>query len=404
MASKRRGTGEGAIYRETRTNPRTKVETTYWVATIEAGRHPVTGKRLRRKVKARTKIELTGTKDRPGKIAKARSEMEAGIGAGGRSTRLGDFLDWWLDTVVENRVTSDNTLASYRGIVDQHLRPGLGTTPVAKLTPEQVDRFLAARAKAGLSASYVRRMRMLLADALRHAERRGIAGRNVATLAVMPKCAPTVERRSFTPDEARSLITAAGEERLGALVVCGVMLGLRPGELTGLLWTDLDIDTNPPTLSITGSMKRRPDSSLYRGPVKKSKAGERTLALPAMLAAALVEHRRRQAAERLAIADLWIDHRLIFPSELGTPLDAANVRRTFARVAKRAGIDSTNAPPYLMRHTAASLLVDNGATIEEVADLLGDHPETLHRHYRHRVRPVADAAAERMEQLFGGTG
>ncbi len=150
-------------------------------------------------------------------------------------------------------------------------------------------------------------------------------------------------------------------------------------------------------------MKRRPDSSLYRGAVKRSRAGERALAVPAALAAALVDHRRGQAEERLALGDLWTDEGLIFPSERGTPLDAANVRRTFARVARRAGIDDRNTPPYLMRHTAVSLLLDEGASIEEVADLLGDHPETLHRHYRHRVRPVADAAVERMERLLGGT-
>jgi hypothetical protein len=51
-----------------------------------------------------------------------------------------------------------------------------------KLTPQQVDRFLAARASAGLSRTYIGRMRTTLIDALRHAERRGIVPRNVASL------------------------------------------------------------------------------------------------------------------------------------------------------------------------------------------------------------------------------
>jgi hypothetical protein len=97
----------------------------------------------------------------------------------------------------------------------------------------------------------------------------------------MPRCEPTGGRRSLTVEEARALIRASNGERLGALVVCGLALGLRPGELTGLLWSDLQLDGDRPLLSVSGSMKRRRDSSLYRGPVKRSKAGERTVALPA---------------------------------------------------------------------------------------------------------------------------
>jgi site-specific recombinase XerD len=55
----------------------------------------------------------------------------------------------------------------------------------------------------------------------------------------------------------------------------------------------------------------------------------------------------------------------------------------------------------MLRHSAVSLLLDNGASIEEVADLLGDDPRTLYRHYRHKVRPVAEAAT-RMEGLLSG--
>lgn len=57
--------------------------------------------------------------------------------------------------------------------------------------------------------------------------------------------------------------------------------------------------------------------------------------------------------------------------------------------------------PYLLRHTAASLLIDAGVPVEQVADLLGDDPRTLYRYYRHRVRPVVDAAAAPMQALFG---
>jgi site-specific recombinase XerD len=91
---------------------------------------------------------------------------------------------------------------------------------------------------------------------------------------------------------------------------------------------------------------------------------------------------------------------LVFCSTVGTPLNPSNVRRTFALIAKRAGIKDADFP-YLLRHSAVSLLLDAGASIEEVADLLGDDPRTLYRHYRHKVRPVADLAT-RMESILAG--
>lgn len=110
----------------------------------------------------------------------------------------------------------------------------------------------------------------------------------------------------------------------------------------------------------------------------------------------------RQLEERLALGGAWRDHGLVFPSAIGTPLDPANVPWVIKRIAGRAGIN--DAVLYMPRHSAASLLVDEGVSIEVVADLLGDDPKTLYRHYRHRVRPVVDAALAPMERLFGGNG
>ena len=121
--------------------------------------------------------------------------------------------------------------------------------------------------------------------------------------------------------------------------------------------------------------------------------------MPASLAPRLREHHAHQAEERLAAGTLWVDNDYVFSTELGTALDPANLRRTFRRIAQRAGIGDV--VPYEMRHTAASLLLDQGCTVEEVADVLGDLPETIYRHYRHRVRASADAAAGPMERLFG---
>jgi integrase len=382
--TKRRGAGEGSVYE----GPDGR-----WRGAVNLGWED--GRRRRKYVSGRTQKEALA------KLRQAHDDAARGIETDG-SVTVEKWLKHWLETVVDGRVGSDNTRANYEQVVRVHLVPGLGKVRLDKLTPEQVDKFLAGKAAAGLSKSSVNRMRTILADALRHAERRGLVPRNAAALSVMPKVAPAIARRSLTPDEAKKLMQAAKGERLEGLIVTGLVAGLRPGELTGLLWSDLELDGVPPTLTVSGSMKRTSSTrsegyELARGDVKRSTAGNRTVALPPIAVDALKAHKAYQARERLLAGLLWTDHGLVFASEIGTPLDPSNVRRTFQRVAKRAGLDAGF--PYLLRHTAVSLLIDAGAGIEEVADLLGDDPRTLYRHYRHQVRPVAEAATRMQEVL-----
>jgi integrase len=364
-----------------------------WEMTVEAGRDPVTGSRRRFKVRAATKPEVLR------KVKEVRKQAELGVAPGAGSTTLAAFLDRWLKTVVAGRVGSENTIAMYRTTIKNHIEPALGYVRVDRLTPEMVDDLLAAKAAAGLSRSYVGRMRTILADALRHAERRGAVARNAGALAVMPRTKPPTPRKSLTAEEARRLLEAAKDEHLYALVLVGLTCGLRPGELTGLLWRDLDLDSSAPSLTVSGSMKRLPDSTMVRGEVKRSSAGQRTMRLSPSTVDAFRDHEAHQAAQRLAAGSRWVDNSLVFSSDIGTPLDLANLRKSFARAAKSAGVEGGFT--YLLRHSAVSLLIDAGAGIEEVADLIGDDARTLYRHYRHRVRPVMDVGL-RMDTVLRG--
>ncbi|HVX43622.1 MAG TPA: tyrosine-type recombinase/integrase, partial [Mycobacteriales bacterium] len=343
---RRRGSGEGAVY---------KAPDGRWRGAVDLGWQD--GRRIRKYVSAGTRNEALA------KLRDLQRNIEQGVNADARMT-VEAWLNHWLATVVDGRVGSENTRSNYRQIVRVHLVPGLGKVRLDKLTAEQVDRFLAGKADAGLSRSHIGRMRTILADALRHAERRGLIPRNAAALSVMPKTKAPAPRRSLTPDEARALAAAAAGERLEALVVVGLVAGLRPGELAGLTWPDIDLEGDSPTLTVSGSLKRTPapDGKGYQlalGAVKRSTNGRRTVELPKVAGEALRAHRARQAAERLQAGPLWEDHGLVFCSEIGTPLDPSNIRRTFARIARKAGLDAGF--PYLLRHTAASLLIDAGA-------------------------------------------
>lgn len=394
----RRGHGEGSVYKETRTRP-TKdgpVVVTLWVATVEDERDPMTGTRRRVKVRAKTKAAAME------KVRAHQKRLDAGVREDARLT-VGQFMADWLAVVITARV-AHSTYLNYRNAVNIHIVPALGRYKVRDLKPEHVDRFLKAKADAGVAKRYVSRMRCILTDALDHAERRQLVSRNAGRLSIMPACTPIQEPKALTSAEVDAFVAEAMsvdddgglKHRLGVMFTLMFTLGVRPGEATGFLWSDLDAEAG--TLSVTGSIKQvpRPDGhgyDLVRGPVKKSTAGERTLQLPAGLLPLLAAHQRRQDAERLVAGASWSEEGLIFASETGRPLDPANVRRSVMRVAKAVGITGP-INSYTARHSAASLRLDAGQPLDQVADLLGDDPRTVLLHYRHRVRPVVAVAAE----------
>ena len=134
---------------------------------------------------------------------------------------------------------------------------------------------------------------------------------------------------------------------------------------------------------------------MWRSGEPKTRRSVRSVGVPTTVMRELTEHRRQQRSEAVALG--WRDDLgLMFVSEEGTPIDPANLRRLVRIVGKEAGVGHVT--PYMLRHTAASLLVDAQTPIERVSDLLGHaDSRTTERYYTHRVRPSIDTAIAPMD-------
>jgi integrase len=383
----RRGKGEGAVYYE--------ADRARWVGVLDLGRNGA-GRRVRRKVTGQSAKEA---RDR---LRRLRDEIEGGARARDGNLTVAAFLLDWLEREVPKFAKSANTRDNYAWAVRRHLVPALGGHRLAKLTADHVDELLEDRAASGMAKNSVRRVRAVLVTALDHADRRELVRRNVARLTTTPD-GPSTERRSLTPAEAKALLRAVHGDRLEALVVVGVTMGLRPGELTGLSWRDVDLDAG--VLHVRRTLKREQNRPVV-GEVK-TKRSRRSLACPAFVVAALRRRHEFQELERTASGESWsarwAAEQLVFTTTAGTPIDASNLRRYFRRACEAAGVGRWT--PYEMRHTAASLLSADGVPLELVADVLGhDGTRMVAQVYRHAVAPTVDVAAERMERLLGEGG
>jgi site-specific recombinase XerD len=98
------------------------------------------------------------------------------------------------------------------------------------------------------------------------------------------------------------------------------------------------------------------------------------------------ELRQARAKEE---APVWEEMGLVFANEIGRPIDPSNLRRIIQNVCKAADVKAIS--PNEIRHTAATLLVEAGMRLEDVADFLGHKDTTmLAKVYRHKAKRVVD--------------
>jgi integrase len=361
-----------------------------WVGQASAGVNPGTGKRRRLKV-------VGGPGESRKSVAGRLSDRIAEVGLKDSGpTTVGQLVEDWLVRAAPTRKSS-GWLSTSRQLVESHVLPVLGSVPLSEVTVEQVETWMVAMS-ARLSRSTVVKVRSQLALAFDYGVRRRLVDWNPARIAELPAAtAPPRQGRALTRTEARALLNVAADHRLGAWVTTAITLGLRPGEVSGLSWPDIDLEDG--ILVVHRSLAWDVNTAYLKG----TKTGKvRTLDLPPRTHDALRDHRKRQVEERLLLGDRWpvAWSDLVFVSEAGTPLIPSNLRRLIATLAAHAGI-AGKLTPYDLRHSATSLLSASGVAPETLADLLG-HVDTrmVHHHYRHPVTPSIRVAREHIEEAL----
>ena len=175
-----------------------------------------------------------------------------------------------------------------------------------------------------------------------------------------------------------------------------LVLGLRPGEVTGLPWDAVNLEKG--TLEVRQSLKRLPDGTFTIGPPKAQ--SYRTLRLTGDLISVLRSHRHAQRKARLS-APVWEDHGFVFTNAIGRPIDSSNLRRIVSGHAESAGVGHLS--PNELRHSAASLLAASGTPLQDVSDMLGHRDiRMLAQTYRHKLRPIVDVTAGQERMLGEG--
>lgn len=180
------------------------------------------------------------------------------------------------------------------------------------------------------------------------------------------------EKRALTHEQIRALAGGFINPTFRALTVFLAYTGLRIGEAVALTVDDIDVDRRSVVVSKAYSRSVVRGDGRSIGPTKTHAA--RLVPLPAVVIDVLVESRLLDGASHTS-------SRLLFASQAGTYLDQANYRRALRAASEKAHL-TPHVTPHQLRDTCASLAIQAGASVVDVARMLGHQSPTMTlRHY-----------------------
>lgn len=380
--AKRRANGEGSIRK--RSDGR-------WEGRYTAGRNPETGKPVYKNVLGKTQAEVKAK-------LKAAIESSADIDVmKAEQYTTGQWMDVWFENCAKIKVRPSSH-QTYRGYIDNHIKPNIGDIPLGKLSSlhlqklykkllagGRVERIEAKGQSKGLSAKTVRNINQVISSAMDFARNQKLISSNPTDGCALPKLEHK-EMKTLPVEQLTSFLREAKESGVFELYYIELATGLRRGELLGLKWEDIDLAQG--SLRVQRQIARI-NGEVIEGPLK-TKNAYRTLPLSADAVGVLQEQRKKGGSSPY-----------VFPSPTGGPISPDSVLHMLHRVLKRAGLSKVRF--HDLRHTFATLALQNGVDIKTVSGMLGHYSAgfTLDT-YTHVTTSAKKEAANTMGSILSG--
>ncbi len=316
----------------------------------------------------------------------------------GRGTTLGRFLvEDWLPR--KRRTLAPTTAYRYAWMIDHYVIPRLGHVHLRRLRADHFDDVytellsVGGRDGDGLSPKTVLEVHVLVRGALDDACRRRLVVDNVVAHATRPcgRSHRVVPERWWTREQLTAFLTHARQVRLYPALHLSACTGMRRGEILGLHWGDLHLATR--RLSVCRNLQLV-GTTVVEAPCK-TRASRRCIDLDAATVSLLERWRDQQAETGCPVGP----DDPIFTTVQGRRINPDVLSQTFARLVIGSGVRRIRF--HDIRHTHASLLVQDGVPIKVIAERLGhSHPAFTMATYQHVLPGMQADAAARFAKLL----
>ena len=295
----------------------------------------------------------------------------------------------WLEFKKTNLRKS--TWSVYEGHTRNHFKE-FNEQKINRITTANVERFITNCQTKEMHLLTLRKILVSLGQIFSYAVRHKYLSHNPLANAERPKNQGAVKEkkiRILTPDEINAFLdSTVTNQKYYTLFRLAIMSGARQGELLGLQWSDIDWKASQIHVQRTFNHQAWFD-------VKTETSNRKIDIGPGMIA----------ELKKWKLACMPNKLNLIFPNEAGQPMNHNNlVNRHFNPALKRAGIDRIRF--HDLRHSFASLLIEQGENIKYIQNQLGHSTPTVTLNiYAHLIKTVNQESACRLENsVFIATG
>ena len=337
---------------------------------------------------------------------------------------VADYLDQWLEQYV-NMNLRPNSQSTYKGIVNNHIKPAVGHFKLQSLTPSVLQDFVNAQKKKGFSKQHVDLILSTFKGSLNYAiEPLQLIQSNPMIYVKAPKMEKKPRKRIILEKHEWNQIIDrfTFESKHHIPLMIGFHTGLRIGEVFGLTWNDIDLDKGTITVN-KQQIRFKPNEKVknrwcFAPP--KSKASYRTVKIGQTLIDVLKKHRLRQKEFKLACGEYYVRYKtkhikdeiydlvqspkghidLVCTSEDGSWMTPETFRHCSKVIQQQLNIRFDF---HALRHTHATWLAENGVNPKNLQMRLGHEKiETTLQTYIHDTKMMADETVDIFERIAGG--
>ena len=352
-----------------------------WKIDIELPRDGVTGHRRRISrtvIGTREEAELALARL---KVAKHQKRLPSG-GTNARS--VGAAMALYLQAAESGALeltpkTITTSRSAIRVMSEAELSDGrrFGSIRLSRLTWEDIEALYAAMRLSSRGADWIRRCATVLTRSLELARKRGLIDSNPSKDAVRPK---STRKKPYAPlvEDVRSALDVAGERdpEMADMAILLASTGMRKGELLGLQWADIDLETQE--IHVAAAITDGgPGVGVVRKPTKRSDWRDVPLTGAATIALRRQADRYHERFGKKPPRGTYV---------FGGSVDGLDPMRPDALSRRWTAARGTFVITLLdLRHFVATMMLDAGESYRTVADILGNSEATLRLHYDGRT-------------------
>ena len=318
-----------------------------------------------------------------------------------RNDTVNTYGLWWAREVKPQHIR-ETTAADYEDRLRRYVFPFLGHIRMVDLKTEHIIGWMNELKRSGKSTNTINGARRVLTGMCKYAARTSVIPFNpvLATDSMRRQVSEKSQvREPWNQEEMNQVLRAVvANSKLDCFLHLMMHTGMRPGEVLGLRWQDIDFESG--TLTVSSQIQMISGKATFTR--LKTNRSYRTLVLTEETLESLRIHKNLICRWQTSCDDQWANLSLVFPGNDGAARSSHIDYNEWQKALKLCGIE-----PHRLhdaRHTAATLMYSQGIGIETISRVLGHSSSAItSRLYVHSVEQPLREAAQRMNEILRET-